>query len=110
MDKKKTSKKRGFSFKNMPAIQIQNTAKISDYSATERLKDKKYVVSALIQCLRDGDADAFKEILRSYLDVINKSKFAAKTHIPQRTLYRMVSESGNPTLDTIARVVHALCA
>ncbi len=110
MGKKKTSNKRGFSFESMPGIELRAGAHARNYSAAERLKDKNYVVTALIQCLRDGDAAAFKEILRSYLDVVNKSKFAAKTHIPQRTLYRMVSEDGNPTLDNIARVVHALCA
>lgn len=110
MRKKKTSSKRGFSFENMPASKLRASAKVSDQSATERLHDRAYVAQALIQCLQDGDAETFKEILRSYLDVVNKTKFAAKTHIPERTLYRMVSEDGNPTLDNIAKVVHALCA
>ena len=109
MARRKTSKRRGFSFVNMPAIELKPGAKVKDYKATERLKDKNYVARALIQCLQDGDSDAFKEILRSYLDVINKSRFAAKTAISERTLYRMVSDDGNPTLDNIARVVHALC-
>jgi probable addiction module antidote protein len=94
----------------MPAIKLSASTPVQNYSASERLKDKEYILDALIQCLRDGDAAGFKEILRSYLDVVNKTKFAAKTRIPQRTLYRMVSESGNPTLDNIACVVHALYA
>jgi probable addiction module antidote protein len=94
----------------MPEIKLKAGAKVSDQSASQRLKDRKYVLQALIQCLQDGDADAFKEILRSFLEVVNKTKFAEKTHIPERTLYRMVSEDGNPTLDNIAKVVHALCA
>ena len=110
MHKKKTSSKRGFSFKKMPARELRKDANVSDQSASERLKDKNYVAQALIESLQDGDADAFKEILRSYLDVVNKSRFAAKTHISERTLYRMVSADGNPTLDHIAKVVHALCA
>lgn len=110
MGKKKTSKKQSFSFQNMQAYELRPGVNVQRHSAAERLKNKKYVASALIQCLRDGDANAFKEILRSYLDVVNKAKFSTKTHIAQRTLYRMVSEDGNPTLDNIARVVHALCA
>lgn len=110
MRKKRTSSKRGFSFESMRARRLRADVKINGQSATDRLKDKDYVAQALIQCLQDGDADAFKEILRSYLDVVNKTKFAAQTHIPERTLYRMVSEDGNPTLDNIARVVHALSA
>ncbi len=94
----------------MPAYELIKSSGITENDSASRLKDKHYVAQALIECLRDGDAEAFKEILRSYLDVINKSKFAEKTKIPERTLYRMVSEEGNPTLDNIARVVHALCA
>jgi len=93
----------------MPDLELKSNAKVKDHMASDRLKDKRYVADALIQCLQDGDADAFKEILGSYLDVVNKSNFAKKTHIPERTLYRMVSDDGNPTLDNIARVVHALC-
>jgi len=110
MRKKKISSKQDFSFESMPARKLKVGVNVSHESATERLKDKNYVRQALIQCLQDGDADAFKEILRSFLDVVNKTKFAEKTDIPERTLYRMVSEDGNPTLDNIAKVVHALCA
>src|SRR6266705_3443924 len=106
MRKRKTSSKQGFSFESMPERKLRAGVKVSDQSASERLKDKTYVLRALIQCLQDGDADAFKEILRGYLDVINKTQFAEKTHIPERTLYRMVSQDGNPTLDNIAKVVH----
>ena len=109
MAKKRTSKKQDFLFENMPAFELKSDAKVKDYKASDRLKNRRYVADALIQCLQDGDSSAFKEILGSYLDVVNKSSFAKKTHIPERTLYRMVSDEGNPTLDNIARVVHALC-
>jgi len=110
MLKRKTSNKRDFSFTNMSANQLRNKADVLEHNSSARLKNRRYVAQALIESLQDGDTDAFKEILRSYLDVVNKSKFAEKTKIPERTLYRMVSEDGNPTLDNIARVVHALCA
>ena len=110
MAKKRTSKKQDFSFESMPSLELKSNAKVKDHKASERLKDRRYVANALIQCLQDGDSDAFKEILRGFLNVVNKSNFAQKSEISERTLYRMVSEDGNPTLDNIARVVHALCA
>lgn len=110
MRKKKISNKQEFSFENIRSRKIRPTVKLEDHAASERLKNKEYVLKALFQCLQDGDADAFKEILRSYLDVVNKTRFAAETKISERTLYRMVSKDGNPTLTHIARVVHALCA
>lgn len=110
MRKKKISSKRGFSFKNIPAKMLKKKSGVIENNSTSRIKDKGYVVQALMECLQDGDAEAFKEILRSHLEVINKTKFSEKTKISERTLYRMVSAEGNPTLDKIARVVHALCA
>lgn len=94
----------------MPIKKIKKSTAAVEHNPSLRLKDKQYVAQALIECLQDGDAEAFKEILRGYLEVVNKTKFAEKTKIPERTLYRMVSEDGNPTLDNIARVVHTLCA
>ncbi len=110
MPKRKTSSKRGFSFADMSSKRLKSGAKTFDHDANARLKDRHYVAQALIESLQDGDTDAFKEILRRYLDVVNKTRFSEKTKISERTLYRMVSEDGNPTLDNIARVVHALCA
>jgi probable addiction module antidote protein len=110
MAKKKTLIKQGFSFENIPVSTLKKTARVINHNSAERLRDKRFVAQALIECLQDGDAEAFKEILGAHLDVINKSKFSKKSKIPERTLYRMVSEDGNPTLDNIARVVHALCA
>ena len=51
---------------------------------------------------------AFKGILAAHLKVANKEAFSAKAKIPKRTLFRMLTPEGNPTLDNIARIVHAL--
>ena len=91
-------------------MKLRPGAKTTPFNAAERLRDRAFIARALIECLQDGDVEAFKEILGAHLRVINKSDFSAKTKIPERTLYRMVSEKGNPTLDNIARIVHALCA
>ena len=110
MRKKKTLKKRGFSIYDMTPVKLKPGIKYERFDPSIGLRDKKLVAEALIDCLKEGDPEAFKEILWAHLDIINKAKFSAKTRIPQRTLYRMVTEDGNPTLDNIARVVHALCA
>jgi probable addiction module antidote protein len=108
MAKTKTSAKRGFSFEKMPEIRLKKNAKVLKREASKVFHDSKQVSEALIQALREGDADAFKEILAAYLSVTNKDKFAAKADIPRRTLFRMLSPEGNPTLDNIARIVRAL--
>ncbi len=110
MPRKKTSKERGFSFDDMPAVKIRKGAPVRPYSPSAKMREKRFIADALMECLRDGDAEAFKEILGAHLEAINKAEFAERTQIPKRTLYRMVSKRGNPTLENIAKVVHALCA
>ncbi len=108
MAKAKTSAKRGFSFESMPELRLKKGTKAIKHDATKTLLDPEFVSKALIQSLKDGDAEAFKEILAAHLSVTNKDKFSAKADIPRRTLFRMLSPEGNPTLDNIARIVHAL--
>ena len=39
----------------------------------------------------------------------DKDKFAEEAEIPRRTLFRMLSPKGNPTLENISKVIHKLC-
>jgi DNA-binding phage protein len=108
MAKAKISAKRGFSFEKIPERKLKKGVKTVKHDAAKRFLDPELVSQALIQSLKDGDVEAFKEILAAHLSVTNKDKFSAKADIPRRTLFRMLSPEGNPTLDNIARIVHAL--
>jgi DNA-binding phage protein len=63
---------------------------------------------ALMESLKQGDPNGFKKILSAYLEVVNKASFAKKAGIPERTLFRMLTPQGNPTLDSVARVFSVL--
>ena len=108
MGKRKTSGKRDFSFENMKEIKLKKGTKLIAHNSSKELADVDFVSQALIQAMKDGDADAFKEILGAHLSATNKEKFSAKAKIPKRTLFRMISPGGNPTLENIVRIVHAL--
>jgi probable addiction module antidote protein len=108
MGKRKISGKRGFSFENIQETRLKKGARLLSHDSSKELADVEFVSQALIQALKDGDADAFKEILGAHLSVTNKEKFSEKAKIPKRTLFRMLSPSGNPTLENVARIVHAL--
>jgi len=110
MPKKKTSKKRDFSFDDMPSFKAKNKSELTSFGASKRIKNKKYVSQALWECLVADDAEGFKEILRAHLELINKDEFAESAGISRRTLFRMLSEDGNPTLDNISKIIHKLCA
>ena len=108
MGKRKISVKRDLSFENIQETKLKKGTKLISHDSSKELTNVKFVSQALIEALQDGDADAFKEILGAHLSVINKDKFSAKARISKRTLFRMLSPSGNPTLENIARIVHAL--
>jgi probable addiction module antidote protein len=65
---------------------------------------------ALWECLKTNDPEGFKEILKAHLELRNKENLTQKTGISRRTLYRMLSKRGNPTLQNISKLVHKLCA
>ena len=108
MGKTKISTKRGFSFEKMQETKLKSSAKLLKHDTLKTLGDVELVSEALIQALKDGDSEAFKEILAAHLSVTSKERFSRKARIPRRTLFRMLSPEGNPTLDNVARIVHAL--
>lgn len=110
MRKKKISKKREFSLEDMPSLRLKKGVHLKEFDPTIRLKNPEIVARALWQCLVENDTEAFKEILRSHLEVINKDELARKAGIPRRTLFRMLSPEGNPTLDNLGKIIHQLCA
>ena len=108
MAKAKTSRKRAFSFDDIPALKLKNRVGLREYDPTVTLRDRKFIVQALVEALLDGDEEAFKEILAGHLAVIHKESFYKNAGISRRTLFRMIASEGNPTLASIARVVRAI--
>ena len=94
----------------MPTVKLKNRKGIVEFNPNVRLQKPEVVAKALWQCLVENDIDAFKEILRSHLEVTNKNKLARKAGIPRRTLFRMLSPEGNPTLENLGKIIHQLCA
>ena len=109
MPNKKTSVKQRESFEDMPMSKLKADLKPKKFKAAKRIRDKKYISKALWDSLQAGDVDAFKEILRTHLELTNKEEIARETGISRRSLYRMLSDEGNPTLENISRLVSKIC-
>jgi probable addiction module antidote protein len=89
-------------------LKLKKGAPISGHNPTLYFQNPRRVSQALMEALQEGDSIAFKEILAAFLEVTNKDQFARRSGISRRTLFRMLSPSGNPTLDNIAKVVSTL--
>ncbi len=80
--------------------------------ASPELRDSKLVVEALLDCLRDGDVETFREVLTAHLMTANKVKIAKKAGLGRRTLYDLMDPTRkfNPELSTLSAIIHALAA
>lgn len=79
---------------------------------SKELKDSKLVIDTLLDCIRNGDTDSFREVLTAHLMTINKSKLAQKAGLGRRTLYDLMDPKRefNPELSTISAIIQSLAA
>ncbi|MFI5391709.1 MAG: hypothetical protein ACHQYQ_10130 [Bacteriovoracales bacterium] len=79
---------------------------------SQDLKDKKIVVETLLDCIKTGDLDTFREVLVAHLMTVNKMELANRAGIGRRTLYDLIDSKKkfNPGLSTISAVIRALAA
>ena len=76
------------------------------YNPMKDLLDEQLIAKAVWECLKDNDPDGVIEILDVHFRAKNKSKLAREHDLPRTTLYHAF-KSKNPTLHTLAKLVHA---
>lgn len=95
---------------DMPKMKLKYGVKTIKDNSLKNLKNKKRVKEALAECLCSDDIEAFKEILRAHLEVVNVTNFSKETGLPRKTIYRMLEPDSNPTLKNVTKLLHKLCA
>jgi DNA-binding phage protein len=80
--------------------------------ASRELKDSHLVAEALLDCIKSGDVESFREVLVAHLMTMNKTAIAKKAGIGRRTLYDLMdpTKEFNPELSTISAVIKSLAA
>ena len=107
MRKKKKSKKRGFCLEGYPSVTLKKGIKTRKFNPSEKLSDFNLVASAFFEALQDDDVEGALEILEGYLMTKKKSDLSRKGKIATSTLYHSLSKRANPTLKTVAKILHA---
>ncbi len=79
---------------------------------SKELKNAQLVIETLLDCIRTGDIDSFREVLTAHLMTVNKSGLAKKSGLGRRTLYDLMdpNKDFNPELSTISAVIRSLVA
>lgn len=88
----------------MPILKSKKK-RAAQHKSSNFFKAHDKVAAALLQSLEDNDAGAFLEILDAYLRV-NRTKTARETNLSRTTVQQALSKKGNPTIRTIAKIVH----
>jgi DNA-binding phage protein len=72
-------------------------------------KFRKELLREGIQCMLAGDIATAKAILRDYINAtVGFTELAEATHIPSKSLMRMLGPGGNPRADNLLDVVSFL--
>ena len=76
------------------------------------IRDKKFRKELLregVECLLAGDTATGKTTLRDYINAtVGFTELAEATHIPSKSLMRMLGPTGNPRADNLFEVVSFL--
>ena len=107
MRKTKRSKKQKRSLNDYPSLTLKKGVKTSRFEPSDELCDYNLVATAFFEALQDDDVEAALEILEGYLMTRKKSDLAKKGKIATSTLYHSLSKKANPTLKTVAKILHA---
>ncbi len=98
-----------FCLEDIPIVKSKKDSALLKHNPRDFFKSHEKVGEALLQCLEENDAGAFLEILDSYLRV-NRTKIAKETELSRTTVQNALSRKGNPTIRTIAKIVHQAVA
>jgi len=86
--------------------------KVHKSFASKELKNSPLVAETLLECIKTGDVESFREVLMVHLMTVNKVAVAKKAGIGRRTLYDLIDpkKDFNPGLATISALIRALAA
>ena len=96
---------------------VAKIRKHRDYHETliKRLKDRDYAVAYLNAAIEEGQKDdveskkLFLNALRNVAEAQGSmSDLAKRARVRRESLYRMLSKKGNPELNSLASLLHAM--
>lgn len=111
MPKKEISIKQSASLKStsIKAKKIKPGLGVTAYNPTQALLDEDRIGRAIWECLKNEDTDGVIEVISIHLEAKNKAELMEEADIPKTTFYHSL-RSKNPTLKTLAKLVHACAA
>jgi DNA-binding phage protein len=104
MDKKKTSKERKTCSPKL--VKLKTFKGLEEWSPKTRLLNKKFILKAVVECLKNGDAEGAVEVVMTYIRALNRHKLSRDTHVSISTIEHCL-QHGNPTIETAFKLLSA---
>jgi len=93
--------------KNIGEIIMANKERSVKYSPTDYLKTKEDMVEYLNAAIEDGNERVLLMALRNVVDALGgMTRLAKGTGLTRESLYRTLSENGNPRLSSLVAMLH----
>jgi DNA-binding phage protein len=87
-------------------MKLKKDTGIRQSNPTEELLNEELIGRAIWECLKNGDSEGVIEVISIYLEAVNKTQVAKENHMARSTMYHTL-KSKNPTVKTLAKLVHA---
>lgn len=87
-------------------MKLRQDTGIRKSNPREELLNEELIGRAIWECLKEGDPEGVIEVIRIYLEAVNKTEVARESSMARSTLYHTL-KSKNPTIKTLAKLVHA---
>ncbi|MDZ7669460.1 MAG: addiction module antidote protein [Gammaproteobacteria bacterium] len=87
---------------------IVNKPKIERYDVTDFLDDEEDVLAYLNAAFEDGHADVVAQAIGNVARARGMSRIAKRCRLGRESLYKSLSDRGNPEFRTILSVLNAM--
>ncbi|NGX53871.1 MAG: hypothetical protein K1000chlam4_00591 [Chlamydiae bacterium] len=107
MSRTNKSKKRALCLDDMPIVSAKRGIKSKKFDPAKKLRNLNFVAKVFFLALLENDVEAALDTLNGYLMAIGKTDLAKQGEISASTVYHALSQGANPTLRTVAKLLHA---
>jgi DNA-binding phage protein len=87
-------------------MKLKKNTGVRESNPREELLNEELIGRAVWECLKEGDSEGVIEVIRAYLEAVNKTEVARKSSMARSTMYHTL-KGKNPTIKTLAKLVHA---
>ncbi len=105
MVKAKTLLRRKKFLENTPKLHLKKGAKVVKHHPLKTLLNEKLIAQVFWECLKENDPEGAMEVIAIHLNAVNKVHLAEEADLPRLTIYHSL-KSKNPTLKTVAKLIH----